>query len=274
MHNENAHKHTHLLLDLHTSSRRPLSSDLFSTWRREGRIEGSLIQGTELKIHHNYTQTKKNINSVLFITSATLRCREDDGKSVIGENKHIWWGSGQGVWRSNRNDMSMSQKGRERTKDKKKKKKKRQHRQRNWCVLLQVLCSSQVWTRSLHRPTNKMPLQKQKAEQVKIGTLHHCSVCVCVCAATCVCLAPLALHSIAICCWRNSSWQEVTCNAVTMAAYERGSDKIKISALSARFILFFINNFILKTKTWSVFVSLCSQLWIGPVVPIGKRRLC
>lgn len=131
MHNENAHKHTHLLLDLHTSSRRPLSSDLFSTWRREGRIEGSLIQGTELKIHHNYTQTKKNINSVLFITSATLRCREDDGKSVIGENKHIWWGSGQGVWRSNRNDMSMSQKGRERTKDKKKLKKKRQHRQRN-----------------------------------------------------------------------------------------------------------------------------------------------
>lgn len=124
MHNENAHKHTHLLLDLHTSSRRPLSSDLFSTWRREGRIEGSLIQGTELKIHHNYTQTKKNINSVLFITSATLRCREDDGKSVIGENKHIWWGSGQGVWRSNRNDMSMSQKGRERTKDKKKKKKR------------------------------------------------------------------------------------------------------------------------------------------------------
>lgn len=130
MHNENAHKHTHLLLDLHTSSRRPLSSGLFSTWRREGRIEGSLIQGTELKIHHNYTQTKKSINSVLFITSATLRCREDDGKSVIGENKHIWWGSGQGVQRSNRNDMNVSQKGRERTRDKTKKKRQK-HRQRN-----------------------------------------------------------------------------------------------------------------------------------------------
>lgn len=37
-------------------------------------------------------------------------------------------------------------------------------------VLLQVLCSSEVRTRSLHRPTHQMSLQTQRAEQVKIGT--------------------------------------------------------------------------------------------------------
>lgn len=52
--------------------------------------------------------------------------------------------------------------------------------------------------------------------------VHVCAFCV----DTCVCVAPLALHSIAICCWRNSSWQEVTCNAVAMATCGKKAERI------------------------------------------------
>jgi len=98
-------------------------------------------------------------------------------------------------------------------------------------VLLQVLCSSEVRTRSLHRPTHKMSLQPQGAEQVKTGTqcTKNQHVCTKVWLVTCICVAPLALHSIAICCWRNSSWQEVTCNAVTMATCKRDSEDVLMS---------------------------------------------
>ena len=40
------------------------------------------------------------------------------------------------------------------------------HREKKLCILLQVLCSSEVRTRSLHRPTHQMSLQTQRAAKV------------------------------------------------------------------------------------------------------------
>lgn len=90
-------------------------------------------------------------------------------------------------------------------------------------------CAAVRWEPGVFTGPHTRCLCRHRTEQVKIGT--QCSTWLYVHVVTCVCVAPLALHSIAICCWRNSSWQEVTCNAVAMATYERCSKDIQINAL-------------------------------------------
>ncbi len=168
-------------------------------------------------------------------------------------------------------------KGEKREERKKTEKRKPKDNDRNsetreqWCILLQVLCGTKVRTRSLHRPTHQMSLQTQRAEQVKIETLHNTWLCVHVRVITCVCIAPLALHSTAICCWRNSSWQEITCNAVAMATYNSSSKEIQINSSVERKKE--SSMYVLRLCV-CVYVSLCSRLWPGPVVPGGKHCLC
>lgn len=78
-------------------------------------------------------------------------------------------------------------------------------------------CAAVRWEPGVFTGPHTRCLCRHTAEPVKIGTQCNTWLCVWVSVITCVCVAPVALHSTAICCWRNSSWQEVTCNAVAMA---------------------------------------------------------
>lgn len=68
-----------------------------------------------------------------------------------------------------------------------KQEKRQSCRQRKSCVLLQVLCSSEVRTRCLHRPTHQMSLQTHSRTGKNRNTMQYMIVCVSVCDYLCMC---------------------------------------------------------------------------------------